>query len=166
MRVKQEGCFIVPVRDVRGSANAPLENTQTKPKRRPKKYRAVERPDGMIVEWPRYRPAASSQNASPKPSQTLVDPRISTNQAGRTKPSRTTYELLGISMSETNSSTASHNSVEEIRQGGDGQIQFQYVLIEIDKYTVERQNHVERNTIDRFLYDKGPWSSYSQRESN
>lgn len=167
MRVLQEPCFTVAVRDVGGNASTPIDNTQTKPKRRPKKYRAVERPDGIIVEHPRYRPTAPSQNGIPKPNHIVVVPRIYTKQAGGVKSSRMVYELLGIGISETNFGGGNYGeSTDETRGAGQGSVQYQQIHIEIEKYTVERQNRIERNAMDRFLHDGGPWSPYSQRETD
>ena len=165
MRVLQDAYFTV--RDVRDSANAPLDKDQTKPKRRPKKYRVVERPDGIIVERPRYRPTAPPQNETPKPNYTVVNPKIPTKQTGGMKPNRITYELLGIGISETNPGSGNYGEdTEETKVEGRRYIQYPDIHIEIEKYTVERQSYIERKTLDRFLHDRGPWSSYSQREAD
>lgn len=166
MRVPQEANFTV--RDVRDSASTPLDNAQTKPKRRPKKYRAVARPDGIIVERPRYRPTSLPHNKTPKPNHTAVDSRMPTKQIGGVESSRMTYELLGIGISEINSSSENYGESTEDTGEGQGSIQVQHLHmhVEIEKYTVERQSYIERNTIDRFLHDGGPWSSYSQREAD
>ncbi|KAI4931311.1 hypothetical protein J4E85_003901 [Alternaria conjuncta] len=84
--------------------NADLSITMTlgsKPRRSTKKYRAVKRPDGIIVEHPRYRPAGTSQKPTRNPERNLVSLDHVGAQEKHTQgagPNSMEHDLMGISM--------------------------------------------------------------------
>jgi hypothetical protein len=95
--------------DTQNNQNIPskanLDNAttaQSKPKRRTKKYRAIERPDGIIVEYPRYRPAGSSQKPTIGFKQDSIPSNYNCTQHKPTKeptPSNARHDLMGIGSS-------------------------------------------------------------------
>ncbi|EMD95344.1 hypothetical protein COCC4DRAFT_65438 [Bipolaris maydis ATCC 48331] len=174
MRVLVENSVKKPSCDAHQNANIPLhalcettKNAQSTSKRRPKKYRAVERSDGVIVERPRYRPAASQQKAvsqSHPERAFLHEHTFSSKEIKDGTSSRMTYDLLGVGCSRGNTMHVGHCETTRIgREGFYGAEHRQWTIVGIEMYTSERRSFVESNPIDRFLHESGPWSSCSQR---
>ncbi|EMD66827.1 hypothetical protein COCSADRAFT_35309 [Bipolaris sorokiniana ND90Pr] len=175
MRVLVESSVKKPSCDVHQDTNISLhalyettKNTQSTSKRHPKKYRAVERSDGVIVERPRYRPAVSQQKSMSQshPQRTfLYDHTFSSKETKDVKSSRMMYDLLGVGCSGSNAMHGGHCDTAKIgRRGFYGAEHYQWTFVGIEMYTSERLSFVESNPIDRFLYESGPWSSCSRRE--
>lgn len=175
MRVLVESPLKKPSCEIRHNANISLhtlyettKKTQSTSKRRPKKYRAVERSDGVIVEHPRYRPAASSQKpVSPSHPQRalLLDHTFLSKEMGDAKSSRMMYDLLGVGGSGSNEVHGRHCDTTNIgRRDFYGAENHQWTFVGIEMYTSERRGLVESDPIDRFLCESGPWSSYSRIE--
>jgi len=177
MRVLVETPIKKPSCDVHRNANMPphaiceiTKSAQSTPKRRPKKYRAVERSDGVIVERPRYRPATLQQKFTSQlhPQKAfLLDHTFSSKEMKDVKSSRMMYDLLGVGSSEGNSIHRGHCDTTSIgRRGFYGVENNQRTFVGIEMYTSERRSLVGSEPIDRFLCESGPWSPCSRRERN
>jgi hypothetical protein len=175
MRVLVEIPVKNPSCDVDQKANITLhalyettKNAQSTSKRRPKKYRAVERSDGVIVEHPRYRPAASQQKpvSQSHPRRAfLLGHTFSSKEMKDVKSSRMMYDLLGVGCSASNAIHGGHCDTTKIeREGFYGAENDQWTFVGIEMYTSERRSRVESDPMDRFLCESGPWSSCSRRE--
>ncbi|RAR10727.1 hypothetical protein DDE82_001118 [Stemphylium lycopersici] len=108
MKDHPEVALVTAGRDVRTDARIPSNTNhetavkaQSKPKRRTKTYRVIQRPDGVVIERPRYRPSDLHQ----KPGNKVDGDRAGSNNiilAGGTEEERLTrldYDLLGIGSS-------------------------------------------------------------------
>ena len=126
MKDHPEAALVTTERDARADARISSDTkhetavkvkAQIKSKRRTKTYRAIQRPDGVVIERPRYRPADSHQ----KPGTKVDGDRAGSNSiilAGGTKKERSTrldYDLLGIGSSarDTGSGDNGGFAVEE-----------------------------------------------------
>ncbi|EOA84596.1 uncharacterized protein SETTUDRAFT_154267 [Exserohilum turcica Et28A] len=141
-------------------------NPQSKPKRGTKKYRVVQRPDGVIVEFPRYRPAASHQTPEfqSKPHRAiLVCPNLFIREMEGSKPGRTMYQLVGDKMFESNIGGDS-GAIERGRGGYHDLATQQHIQRDTETHTSKRQDDLSLAAIDRFLREPAPWSPYSTRE--
>lgn len=160
------------------SSKAELNTTTTarsKPKRRTKKYRAIERPDGIIVEHPRYRPIDSSQ----KPTRKFEAYSITSNHIGPQHERKegassinTGHDLMGMGMSFC--------AVSTDIMGNDGYIGFpgrgrggyneeptrEHKSFHATANRSEQQLCQELTPMARFLGERGPWSSFSLQEDS
>ncbi|EUC41602.1 hypothetical protein COCMIDRAFT_40252 [Bipolaris oryzae ATCC 44560] len=175
MRVLVETSIKKPNCDVHQNANIPphalyetTKNAQSKPKRRPKKYRAVERSDGVIVEHPRYRPATLQQKplSQSHPQRAfLLDHTFSSKEMKDAKSSRMTYDLLGVGCFGSDAIHRGHYDTAKIGRGDFcGAEHNQWTFVGIEMYTSQRRSFVGSEPIDRFLCESGPWSSCTRRE--
>jgi hypothetical protein len=141
---------------------------QNKPKRPSKKYRAVQRPDGIIVEYPRYRPTTLQQpylSRSDQQRMFLVDRKFPPKETQDVKSSRMAHDLLGVGAFGSDEPSGEYRNITEARGGAyyrRGEPHF--MLVGVESYIFERQSHAESNTIGRFLEEPDPWSSCYQRE--
>ena len=158
--------------------NADLSITMTlesKPRRSTKKYRAVKRPDGIIVEHPRYRPAGTSQKPTRNPERNLVSvdhvgtQRKYTQGAG---PNSMEHDLMGIGMGMGISVRAvpvdamgSDNCTRRGRgRGGYNEVARELTPAHIMAIGCKQQCYADFNPMARFLSEQGPWIPHSSRE--
>jgi hypothetical protein len=144
---------------------------ESKHRRHTKRYRVIERPDGIIVEHPRYRPAGTSQKATknlkgnPVPSH-----RIGTQckHTQGTSSSSMEHDLMGIGMSVCVvpidvTGSDGHTRLGSGR-GGDNEVARERTPIPIIADGCEQLSHAGFTPMARFLSERGPWSSCSFQE--
>ncbi|KAI4659298.1 uncharacterized protein J4E78_005725 [Alternaria triticimaculans] len=163
--------------------NADLSITMTlesKPRRSTKKYRAVKRPDGIIVEHPRYRPAGTSQKPTRNPERNLVSLDHVGTQEKHTQgagPNSMEHDLMGIGIGMDISVRAmpvdamgSDNYTRLGRgRGGYNEVARELTSAHIMANGCKQQSYADFNPMARFLGEQGPWTcaigalSYSHR---
>lgn len=163
--------------DTQNNQNIPskanLDNAttaQSKPKRRTKKYRAIERPDGIIVEYPRYRPAGSSQKPTIGFKQDSIPSNYNCTQHKPTKeptPSNARHDLMGIGSSfcvvsaDNIGSDVCIGPLGRGRAGYNEEATCENACIQVVADRGEQQLYHESTPMARFLLEQGPRSSFS-----
>lgn len=142
-------------------------NIKIKSKRSTKKYRAIQRPDGVVVEYPRYQPATSDQTPECqfKPHRAiLICPNVFIREKEGTKPGKIVYQLVSDKTSGNNTGSGEHGGTIERGRGGYHDLAQQQIQTSTETHIPEGQDYIDMAVMDRFLREPGPWSPYSQRE--
>ncbi|KAH7378360.1 hypothetical protein BKA66DRAFT_150108 [Pyrenochaeta sp. MPI-SDFR-AT-0127] len=153
------------------SQNANLSITitmQSKQKRQTKKYRAVARPDGVIIEYPKYQPATSP------PRQTFqfekkvftLDEYSKMLQAKKLDKTieRRTEDLLNIGAFLKEHSDAGGNGLLQHGRGGyNGVFDLEAELHE-ELQVLRNHQKCAQSPMPLFLAEVGPWSNYELRQ--
>jgi len=148
---------------------------ESKPRRSTKKYRAVKRPDGIIVEHPRYRPAGTSQKPTRNPERNLVSlDHVGTQEkhiqgAGLNSME---HDLMGIGMDMDISVRAvpvdamGSDSYTRLGRGRGGynEVARELTPVHITANRCKQQFYADLNPMARFLSERGPWSPRSSQE--
>ncbi|KAI4945101.1 hypothetical protein J4E91_008078, partial [Alternaria rosae] len=150
---------------------------ESKPRRCTKKYRAIKRPDGIIVEHPRYRPAGTLQKPTRNPEWNLVSSNHVGTQHKHTQgasPSDMRYDLAGMGMGMGTGTSVfvipvedtGRDSYPRLRGGRGGYNEVARELTPVHSMANEckQQYYDDFTPIARFLSERGPWSPYSSRE--
>ncbi|KAF2251606.1 hypothetical protein BU26DRAFT_516401 [Trematosphaeria pertusa] len=130
----------------------------SKPRKKPT-YRAIQRPDGVIVEKPRYRPSSLTASTKFKFEQrrTVLDiPRDREQDMHPRKEKRMDDDLRGLRVLEEGLARPYENDAgEEVVERGRSGYNGPY-----DEAMVELQLEVP---LRRFLRSSDPWSPYNRR---
>jgi hypothetical protein len=132
----------------------------TKPQRHTRKYRPIERPDGVITEHPRYQPVGSSSNADLKFEKKLFSleeiPRPS-KQDLQSKFAVRESDLIGIGAALEDTGRDGYNGLADGERVGN-----QELSSKLDAESLPRDFFAGMTPMDRFLYEAGAWASCSQ----
>jgi hypothetical protein len=131
--------------------------------KKPVKYRAIQRSDGVVIEKPRYSPATS---ASPRPTSIPV-----TSRAPATFPGVGRYDLiikrLDVDLAAKGSSWEAMSSVcASARADNSGQQEYDGSLGSMRRQ-IEKADATtsgDKVMLERYLTIDGPWSAYELRE--
>lgn len=138
-------------------------------------YRVAQRPDGVIVEKPRYRPSSSSpapvnrESIFEKRSQILELPQGTSKGTQMNKEMRMSEDLRGVGgfaggdRSIRRCGRDEYTGVFERGRGGYNEVFGRGT----NGYQGPFENHVRRSDVadpmQRFLEEPGPWSTHSRR---
>jgi hypothetical protein len=146
---------------------------QTKPKRRTKKYRPVERPDGIIIEHPRYQPIDSSPGPDLRFEKKLFSlENVSTSSkldiSSRLAVIESGFIGIGACLEDTG-----RDGYNDFADGGrvrrNQELPSTHTLGGVEVHTEVQRSYDQRSyddmtPMDRFLFEAGYWSSCSRRE--
>ncbi|KAL6710604.1 hypothetical protein ACN47E_008652 [Coniothyrium glycines] len=135
--------------------------TVTKQKRRTR-YHAVQRDDGIVVEYPRYRPSAAPAQQDFKFEKKLLNLPITRPSFNPQKPSARPQEvkLANIEASSVTMGRDGYSDAVDCGRGGYNDV--------FDGYSIEdlvfQQQGLSPSPMHRFLCESGPWTAYSCRK--
>ena len=154
--------------------NADLSITMTlesKPRRRAKKYRAIKRPDGIIVEHPRYRPAGTSQEPTRSAERNLVSSsQVGIQHKQGAGQNSMEHVLMGIGMDISVRAVPvdamGSDSHTRLGRGRGGYNEVVRELTPVHDMTngCKQHSYADFHPMARFLSERGPWSPHSSRE--
>jgi len=160
--------------------NADLSITMTlesKPQRCTKKHRAIKRPDGIIVEHPRYRPAGTPQKPTRSPERNLISlDHVDTQRKHiqRAGPNSMEHDLMGIrtgmdmdiSVRAVPVDAMGSDSYTRLGRGRGGynEVARELTPVHVMANGCKQQSYAGFNPMARFLSERGPWSPHSSRE--
>ncbi|CAO2654022.1 Nn.00g107550.m01.CDS01 [Neocucurbitaria sp. VM-36] len=145
------------------TSNLRIEMTmQTKSRRHTKKYRALERSDGVIIEYPRYQPASSAPRPAlhfEKKLFTLDNTRISSKPKEKSRAIGAMDEdMVDIGAHFVACGRDGYNAPVVCGRGGyNGPFDLQTGS--------QKQRHCGLMPMQRFLAEAGPWTTFEVRES-
>jgi hypothetical protein len=141
--------------------------SQTKPKRRTKKYSAIKRVDGVITEHPRYKPTGSPPQSNTKFEKKLLSLEEITRSSKQERPNRwAVKEDAFVSIGAFLEVTGRDGYNDLAQQGGEEreELPSNHEPKEVQVEVLQREPSAGMTPMDRFLYEKGAWSSCSRRE--
>jgi hypothetical protein len=149
------------------TANLTISMTvKTELKRRPRKYRAVERPNGVNSEQPRYQPATSAPIRELKFEKklfTLSNLPIPSKGIEKARENNGKEDMLGIGAFVDDLDSDGSNELAARGRGGyNGLARSTPGDIYLESFQQDASD--DMTSIDRFLREDGAWSSFSQRE--
>jgi hypothetical protein len=133
--------------------------------KKPVKYRAIQRSDGVVIEKPRYSPATS---VSPRPKAIPV-----TSGAPATFPGLGRYDAitkrLDMDLAAKGSSwEAMSSACASARADDSGQREYDRSLgsmrRQIEKADASTTGDKDKVVLERYISTDGPWSAYELRE--